>query len=471
MLRRPIVALFLALIGLTGAPAQEAAPRTDYPEATWAPANPGNYNPADRPNSSPVEFVVVHDIEGSSSGCVSWFQNPQARASSHYVVNSITGQVWQMVQEKDVAWHAGNLDYNRRSVGIEHEGYAYRPGFFNPVEYETSAKLIRDITKRWNIARDRQHIIGNDEVPNPRRPGAFGGGSGHTDPGPYWDWDALMTLIRNDATLVSADFPKTLHPGEIAPATVVFENTGDDAWVANSSGREDLRVVEQGGGVYLGTWEPAGRRSPFFGWKQWTSPTMAASIAAGDTAAGSQGTFVFSLVGPRKYGEYTETFRLTKVPAKPKGPVAFGETITATVNVVPWDLRKGTRDAGFSAPGWSPKGGIVWRKAGAGEPATWTGELPLQGEWDVLVNWPAATGRSQGATYEVAASDGVKRIVVNQRPRYEWFRLGRFRFDDPKSVKVSLLADGPSGTLVADSVRFIGPAEGTAEPQPRVLGY
>ena len=29
-----------------------------------------------------------------------------------------------MVAEQDIAWHAGNWDYNTRAIGIEHEGYA-----------------------------------------------------------------------------------------------------------------------------------------------------------------------------------------------------------------------------------------------------------------------------------------------------------------------------------------------------------
>lgn len=464
-------ALPLLALALPFAAAQAPEPLTDYPAAVWAPAAPENYNVSDRPASFPVEYVVVHDIEGSSSGCVSWFQNPRARASSHYVVSSITGEVWQMVREKDVAWHAGNLDYNRRSIGIEHEGYAYRPGFFNPVEYETSARLIRDITRRWNIPRDRQHIIGHDEVPNPRRPGSFGGGSGHTDPGPYWDWDTLITLVRNDARVVSIDSPAVIHPGEVVPASVTCANTGDDTWIANNSGREDERVVREGGAVYLGTWEPAGRRSPFFGWKQWTSPTLASSVTSGDTAPGANGTFSFSLVGPRTYGSYVETFRPTLVPPAPRVPVAFGEPATLHISVEPWDIRRDTRDAGFTAPGWNAKDGVWWRKTGEGAPAEWSAGLPVAGEWDVLVKWPASKGRSRAATYEIVASDGVKRVVANQRPAYEWYKLGRFRFDDPATVKVRLLAEGEPGTVVAQAVRFIGPAEGPPEPQPRVLGY
>ena len=185
----------------------------DTPGALWVAAAPQNYNKADRPHDKVIDMVIIHDIEGSAEGAVAWFQNPKAQATAHYVVNSMTGQVWQMVKEHDIAWHAGNWQINQHSIGIEHEGYAYRPGFYNPLEYETSARLVRSITTRYNIPRDRTHIIGHSEVPNPNKPGLFGGAGGHTDPGPYWDWDYFMALVRNDATADERHFPTVIHPG------------------------------------------------------------------------------------------------------------------------------------------------------------------------------------------------------------------------------------------------------------------
>jgi len=436
----------------------DAPVATDYPAAQWVPASPRNFQMADRPASSPVEYVVIHDIEGSAGSCLAWFQNPQARASSHYVVDSWDGKVYQMVQEKDVAWHAGNSDINRRSVGIEHEGYAYRPGFFNPREYETAARLVRDITTRWNIPRDREHIIGHFEVPNPRDPSKRGGGSGHTDPGPYWDWDAFMTMVRNDARLVSSNIPTVIHPGELKEATVVYTNTGDDLWTANSTGREDANVAEKGG-IYLGTWDPQGRRSPFFNYKFWTSPTMASSLVNGDTAPGAQGTFTFSLLGPRKLGTHTETFRVTRVLPAPHQPTAFGDTLTATVQVQPYDIRVSAGDMESPSKEWNRKGNLFWRKTWNGEAFTWKTDLPVDGLYDVYARWTSGKNHTSKAMYQVVASDGAFIIAVDQRHGDKWVKLGRFRFDDPKNVIVRLSAQGRPGAVVADAIRFVGPYE------------
>lgn len=435
----------------------------DYSGATWVPASPANFNVADRPNDFPVDMVVIHDIEGSAGSAMAWFQNPQARASSHYVVDSWDGKVYQMVREKDVAWHAGNLNINRRSVGIEHEGYAYRPGFYNPREYETSAKLVRDITRRWSIPRDREHIIGHFEVPNPRDPTKRGGGSGHTDPGPYWDWDSFMTMVRNDARLVSNTLPTVIHPGELKEATVVYANTGDDVWTANSSGREDPNVAETGG-VYLGTWDPdaatqAGTRSPFFNYKYWTSPTMASSLVNGDTAPGANGTFTFSLLGPRKIGTYTQRFRVTKIPAAPHVPTAFGDVVSATVKVQPYDVKVLAGEMPSPSKEWNRKGNLFWRKTWNGEAFTWTTDLPIGGLYDVYARWTSGKTHTSKAMYQVVAADGAFIIAVDQRHGDKWVKLGRFRFDDPKNVVVRLSAQGRPGAVVADAIRFVGPYE------------
>jgi hypothetical protein len=95
----------------------------------------------------------------------------------------------------DVAWHAGNSWWNLHSIGIEHEGWAGRRGFTES-EYRASAQLVAYLAHRWSIPLDREHIIGHNEVPNPYRPGWFGGANGHTDPGMYWNWGHYMHLVR-----------------------------------------------------------------------------------------------------------------------------------------------------------------------------------------------------------------------------------------------------------------------------------
>lgn len=436
---------------------EPATPVTpDYPLATWVPANPRNFQQADR-SPDQIDMVIIHDIEGSAEGAVSWFQNAQARATSHYVVDAFTGKVYQMVREKDVAWHAGNGNINRRSVGIENGGYAYRPGFFNTTEYSSLAKLVRDVTTRYKIPRDRTHIIGHNEVPNPNKPGSFGGGSGHTDPGPYWDWDAFMTLVKEDAKLESSTFPTVIHPGELIPVTVNFTNTGDDAWVANNKGAEDPAIAAVGG-IYLGTWSPFMHTSPFFSYKYSTSPSMLSSMTSGDTAPGAQGTFSFSILGPKTLGPVSEEYRVTHFPAAPKTPTAFGDTLKVSVTVEPWSMEFPAGDAPFTGKGWNTKGKLLWRTAGEGDPFEWKPALPISGNWDVYARWPQAKARVTDAAYTINGQKEAESATVDQRKGAGgWVKLGRYMIDNPKALSVTLTTASKKGTIVADSLKFEGP--------------
>jgi hypothetical protein len=327
-----------AVLSCTSASAQTLLPipeipLVDSPGATWIPAATGNFAPANRPVSLIIDRVIIHDIEGTSQAGIDIFARPGAKVSAHYIVGG-DGKITQMVRERDIGWHAGNSDINARSVGIEFEGFAYRPGFYSPLLYETGAKLVRDITSRYGIPRDREHIIGHAEVPSPRDPTRFGGISGHTDPGPYWNWNGFMSLVRNDARLVSAEIPVIIRPGEILKVAVTLQNTGDEIWPANTAPNPRTGLQASAPLVYLGT--SSGAPSVFSSLQGWISPILASGTAA-DTPPGALARFEFALRGPRELGEVRENLRLSLQPTAAQGaaPIFFGEVVPLTLRVVP----------------------------------------------------------------------------------------------------------------------------------------
>lgn len=163
-----------------------ADPRAvDHALAQWQPATAANYTTADRPRSHTVDRVIIHVTQTAFTKTLSIFRNPRKKVSAHYVVRSSDGYLAQCVPEADIAWHAGNWDYNTRSIGIEHEGWVDRPAYFTDALYEQSAQLTADICTRHGIPKDRAHIIGHYEVP----------GTEHTDPGPHWDWTRYISLV------------------------------------------------------------------------------------------------------------------------------------------------------------------------------------------------------------------------------------------------------------------------------------
>ena len=129
-----------------------------------------------------------------------------------------------MVPERDIAWHAGNWDYNLTSIGIEHAGYTNRT-HFPDAQYRASAHLAASIARRYLIAPERTHVIGHNQVPDPFHKGEFGGADHHTDPGSTWDWRRYMAYLR-------------LWSGQTWTATVDDSDTGvthSSAWLTRSA--------------------------------------------------------------------------------------------------------------------------------------------------------------------------------------------------------------------------------------------
>jgi N-acetyl-anhydromuramyl-L-alanine amidase AmpD len=206
-----VVATLVSVFNVPFTAAAQAAPNpkrsTDCPRklacrfipAAYAansedPADYGNWDPANRPRDLKIRYIIIHDTEGSYQSSVDWIQNPISKVSAHYVLKSSDGEVTQMVRLKDVAWGAGNWFMNPHSINIEHEGFAAQgQAWYTEEMYRSSATLVRWLAKKYDIPLDRQHIIGHDDIPRLTRARMIGA---HTDPGPFWDWEHYMELLR-----------------------------------------------------------------------------------------------------------------------------------------------------------------------------------------------------------------------------------------------------------------------------------
>ncbi|MCW8379844.1 N-acetylmuramoyl-L-alanine amidase [Streptomyces justiciae] len=170
-------------------PAGAETHAVDHATAEWQPATSANYSTADVLTPRPVDLVIIHVTQTSYRKTLGVFRSPAKKVSAHYVVRSRDGNIAQCVREADIAWHAGNWEYNTRSIGIEHEGWVDQPAYFTGALYQQSAALTADICVRHSIPVDRAHIIGHHEVP----------GTDHTDPGPHWDWGHYLRSVEQAA--------------------------------------------------------------------------------------------------------------------------------------------------------------------------------------------------------------------------------------------------------------------------------
>lgn len=145
-----------------------------------------------RPPGVIIDTIVLHDTGGKTAeSALRWFENPQAKVSSHYVVD-LGGTIYRPVQENDKAWHAGasslwgDLDLNRRSISIEivddDDATPYPPRQMSSI-----VDLTCDIAARRRIWVNR--IVGHEHISIP--PGR------KRDPGKDFPWELFLLTVAN----------------------------------------------------------------------------------------------------------------------------------------------------------------------------------------------------------------------------------------------------------------------------------
>lgn len=176
---------------------------TEVPVVEYCPASSDNYSRETR-TAQEIQYIVIHTVQGSLDSAIHTFSsaNLSYPRSAHYTI-SISGKVVKSVPARKVAWHAGTSQLgsgekhesrvlNSNSIGIEHGGNVDGPNFPTREQYFTSAALTRYLCELYDIPMNRRHIVGHDEIKSTKG-----------DPGPNWNWDYYMSLVRNG----SKEFP------------------------------------------------------------------------------------------------------------------------------------------------------------------------------------------------------------------------------------------------------------------------
>jgi len=209
----PMVMSALLLLGMMVAsllPSRvQAAPKPEKVMVAQVPApalppSSGRLNIISAPNSNysrsgsrRVDTIVMHYISGINVNRSRW-DDPalamkilsQYHVSAHYLV-ARDGTVYRLVDEKNVAWHAGGSimpspdnrkNVNRFSIGIEI--IATDKSGFTEAQYASLTKLVGGIKSRYPIS----HIVGHDEIAGHRATGMGLRKDLKEDPGPLFDW-------------------------------------------------------------------------------------------------------------------------------------------------------------------------------------------------------------------------------------------------------------------------------------------
>ena len=83
-------------------------------------------NFSDKNSTERIKYIVIHYFGGlaTAENLAKYWKNTYAGASAHYAVGH-SGEIFQIVEDDDVAWHCGAKSYkheecrNNNSIGIE----------------------------------------------------------------------------------------------------------------------------------------------------------------------------------------------------------------------------------------------------------------------------------------------------------------------------------------------------------------
>lgn len=140
-------------------------------------------NFGERRNGLRPELIVLHYTEmASCEDAIDRLCDPVAEVSAHYVISE-QGDMTQLVQEAQRAWHAGEgiwrgqADVNSRSIGIELSNTGVTP--FSARQIDALEGLLTGIMQRWSIPANG--VIGHSDFAPTRK----------ADPGRRFDWRRL----------------------------------------------------------------------------------------------------------------------------------------------------------------------------------------------------------------------------------------------------------------------------------------
>jgi len=139
---------------------------------------------------APPDMLVLHYTGMRTADvAVARLRDPEARVSSHYVVDE-DGAILRLVAEERRAWHAGKgawqgeTDCNAASIGIEivNPGHEFGYRDFPEAQIDAVISLVSDIRTRWTIP-DARIIAHSDLAPDRKQ-----------DPGERFPWKRLASV-------------------------------------------------------------------------------------------------------------------------------------------------------------------------------------------------------------------------------------------------------------------------------------
>lgn len=133
---------------------------------------------------SRIKYIVIHYVGatgGAKANC-EYYASKYIGASAHYFVG-FEGEIWQSVEERNIAWHCGANAYkhpecrNSNSIGIElcvrnkgSQAATSRDWYFEDATVRSAVALTRELMEKYKITADRvvrHYDVTGKICPNP----------------------------------------------------------------------------------------------------------------------------------------------------------------------------------------------------------------------------------------------------------------------------------------------------------------
>ena len=117
---------------------------------------------------------------------VSRLCNPKSKVSSHFVISQ-NGRAYRLVQDNQIAWHAGKScwgkykNLNKNSIGIELVNKGHKFGYtnFKKKQLLSLIKICKSLIKKYKIKK--RNVVGHSDIAPLRK----------IDPGEKFPWKRL----------------------------------------------------------------------------------------------------------------------------------------------------------------------------------------------------------------------------------------------------------------------------------------
>jgi len=143
----------------------------------------------DKRNNKKISFLILHYTAlPSITDSIKYLCDKKNKVSCHYIISQ-NGKIYNLVDEKYRAWHAGQSawllekDLNSASIGIELDfSTINNNNKFSKLLIESLISLLKYLKKKYKI--DKKNILGHSDIAPYRK----------IDPGEKFPWKKLYNL-------------------------------------------------------------------------------------------------------------------------------------------------------------------------------------------------------------------------------------------------------------------------------------